>query len=243
MYGMNEILLFPYLKPKFNTKKLSLLINNHRDLQSKMLKISSHLILTQKQKEQLCSLPVSKFTDRKWESQNDATSFLKVHNLILENKPERKWKVRYSNKAKGICLLQCCCGSDASLRPKNGNSKARKSRQIYKFVGCLAFARIKKYKNNCIHIFGYLTHSEDCQRQLPLRPLNETINWQYGFSTYYHSFYKKILDEEFPNISQQERVAKANELWNSLSDELRTSFIQYDEVKRLLEDNHPNITQ
>lgn len=35
MYGMNEniiISLFPYLKPKFNTKKLSLLIT---DLQSK----------------------------------------------------------------------------------------------------------------------------------------------------------------------------------------------------------------
>lgn len=207
-----------------------------------MLKISSHLILTQKQKERLCSLPISRFTDRKWESQKDAASFLKEHNLILENNPERKWKVRYSNKAKGICLLQCCCGSDVNLRPKNGNSKARKSRQIYKFVGCLAFARIKKYKNNCINISGYLTHSEDCQRQLPLHRLNETANWQYGPSEYY-SFYEKILDEEFPNLSHQERVAKANELWNSLSEELRTSFIHYDEVKRLLEDNHLNITQ
>jgi hypothetical protein len=211
-----------------------------------MLKISSHLILTQKQREQLCSLPVSKFTDIKWESQSDAASFLKEHDLILENtkspKPERKWKVRYSNIAKGIRLFQCCCGSDVSLRPKNGNSKVRKSRQIYKFVGCLAFARIKKYKNNCINVSGYLTHSEDCRRQHPLQYLNETVDWQYCFSTYY-SVYKKILDEEFPNITHQEKVAKANELWNSLSDDLRTSFIKYAKINRLLEDNCLSITQ
>ncbi|CAB4467023.1 hypothetical protein RhiirA1_447524 [Rhizophagus irregularis] len=130
-----------------------------------MTKINSHLILTQEQKENLRSLPDSEFTDKKWESPNDAAPFLKEHGLILENKPERKWKVRYSDKAKGICLLQCCCGSDASLRPKNGNSKARKSRQVYKFVGCLAHARIKTYKNNCIEVSGYLIHLEDCQRQ------------------------------------------------------------------------------
>ncbi|GBB97447.1 hypothetical protein RclHR1_00030004 [Rhizophagus clarus] len=207
-----------------------------------MFKISSHLILTEKQKEQLCSLPVSEFTNRKWESQNDAASFLKDHNLMLESNPERKWKVRYSNKAKGICLLQCCCGSDVSLRPKNGNLKVRKSRQVYKFVGCLAFARIKKYKNNSISVYGYLTHSTECLRQLPLYHLNETANCQNGLSTYYN-FYKKILDEEFPNLSHQERIAKANELWNSLSDELRTSFISYAKVDRLLEDNCLNKSQ
>ncbi|CAB5193703.1 unnamed protein product [Rhizophagus irregularis] len=127
-----------------------------------MTRINSHLILTLEQKKNLRSLPDSKFTDKKWESPNDAVPFLKEHGLILENKSERKWKVRYSDKAKGICLLQCCCGSE---RPKNGNSKARKSRQVYKFVGCLAHARIKKYKNNCINVYGYLIHSEDCQRQ------------------------------------------------------------------------------
>lgn len=195
-----------------------------------MLKFSSHLILTQKQREQLCSLPISKFIDRKWESPNDAASFLKEHDLILENNPERKWKVRFSDKAKDICLLQCCCGSDTSLRPKNGNSKVRKSRQIYKFVGCLAFARIKKYKNGCINISGYLTHSEDCQRQLPLK----TVNWQYIFSIYYR-FYMKTLDEKFQNISHQERAAKANELWYFVPDEFKTSLIQYAKVKRSLE--------
>jgi hypothetical protein len=146
-----------------------------------MLKIRKHLILNQEQKEKLNSLPDSEFTDIEWESQTDAAPFFKEHDLIFENtkppKPERKWKVRYSNKARGICLLQCCCGSDVSLRPKNGNSKARKSRQTYKFVGCLAHVRIKKYKNKCINISGYLIHSEDCKRQEPFdTDVNNTSN-------------------------------------------------------------------
>ena len=72
------------------------------------LKIPSHLILTQKQREQLHSLPESNLTNINWESQSSAISFLKEHNLILENQSERKWKVRYSDKSKGIWLLQCC---------------------------------------------------------------------------------------------------------------------------------------
>lgn len=110
--------------------------------------IPSHLVLTQQQREQLQSLPISEFTDIKWESQYDAISFLEKYNLILENiQPEHKWKVHYSYKAKGIYLLQCCCGSDMSLDSKKSNSeetKTRKSRQMFKFVGCLAFAQIKK---------------------------------------------------------------------------------------------------
>jgi len=149
------------------------------------LQIPSHLILTQKQKEQLYSLPVSEFTDVnwEWESQNSAHSFLRKYNLVLENiQPEHKWKVRYSDKTKGIYLLQCCCGSDMSLKSKKSNSeevKTRKSRQMFKFVGCLAFARIKKFEDNYISIFGYLNHLEDCQRCLPCQPpplqLNETV--------------------------------------------------------------------
>ncbi|PKK72656.1 hypothetical protein RhiirC2_373644, partial [Rhizophagus irregularis] len=132
-----------------------------------MLKIPSHLILTAEQKESLYSLPDSMLTNIKWESENDAVSFLKEHNLVLENRDERKWKVRYSDKAKGIYLLQCCYGSDMSSKKKNGEDKIRKLRQDYKFVSCLAFARIKKFKNNSINIFGYLNHLEDCQHQPP----------------------------------------------------------------------------
>jgi hypothetical protein len=125
-------------------------------------------------------LPVSEFTDVKWESQNNAISFLKKYNLILENiQPEHKWKVRYSNKDKGIFLLQCCCGSDMSLKKSNSEVKTRKSRQMFKFVGCLAFAQVKKKVDNYMSVFGYLSHLEDCQRCLSYQPpplhLNEMV--------------------------------------------------------------------
>ncbi|GBB87402.1 hypothetical protein RclHR1_13870005 [Rhizophagus clarus] len=124
--------------------------------------IPSHVALTQKQKEQLDSFPNYKFTDTTWESQNDAASFMSDHNL--ENNQERKWKVRYSYKAKGIRNLQCSHGIDMSSRRANSSKKTRRSRQS-KFVGCLAFARIKKYKDNRIRISGYLNHSMECQQQ------------------------------------------------------------------------------
>src|SRR6266498_5463941 len=107
------------------------------------LKIPSHLILTQKQKKQLNSLPVSKFINLEWsnKTQEDAINFLQHYNFILENiLPEHKWKIRYSDKVKGIYVLQCCCRSDMSLNTKKSNlgeAKTRKSRKIYKFVGCL----------------------------------------------------------------------------------------------------------
>jgi len=63
--------------------------------------------------------------------------------------------------------------------PNSNNAKTRKSRQIYKFVGCLAFARIRKYEGLYVSIFGYLNHLEDCQRCLPIQPpplrINETV--------------------------------------------------------------------
>jgi hypothetical protein len=98
------------------------------------LKIPTHLILTQKQKEQLNSLP--NFVNLQWgnNTQEKAIVFLQQYNLILENiLPEHKWKTRYSDKAKGIYVLQCCCGSDMSLNMKKSNSgeaKTRKSRKI-----------------------------------------------------------------------------------------------------------------
>ncbi|RIA90364.1 hypothetical protein C1645_876149 [Glomus cerebriforme] len=51
---------------------------------------------------------------------------------------------------------------------------------------------------------------------------------------FYTDFYKKILDKEFPNLSPQEKAIKAGEKWNSLSDELKNSFIEYANNKRLL---------
>jgi hypothetical protein len=180
--------------------------------------ISPHLILTPKQKEQLRSIPISKFTDKKWESQNDAAPFLSEHNLTLENNPERKWKVRYSDNVKGIRLLQCRYGSDMTLRQKNSKTKIRKSRQMYKFVGCLAFARIKKFRNKSIRIFGYLNHSEDCLCQDP---------YFNGYRTFYYKFYKSIMDKEFPNLSAQEKTIIAGKMWKYLPKNLKNSFEIY----------------
>ncbi|CAB5193707.1 hypothetical protein RhiirA5_381319 [Rhizophagus irregularis] len=152
--------------------------------------IPSRLTLTPKQKKELHDIPSSDFINNVWKSQTDADSFLREHDLTLEDEPKRKFKVRYSDKVKSIWIFQCCCGIDPTLRrkenAKNDNSKARKSRQIYEFVGCLAFARVKIFKNNCIGVIGYLTHSDDCQRQKPSYVLdnckktkNEIKNYEY----------------------------------------------------------------
>ena len=63
------------------------------------------------------------------------------------------------------------------LKKSNSEAKARKSRQMYKFVECLAFARVKKNKDNdYVGIFGYLNHVEDCQCCLPHQPLPLYLN-------------------------------------------------------------------
>ena len=57
------------------------------------LNIPSHLILTQKQKEQLNNLPVSNFVNLQWnnKTQENAIAFLQYHNLILETiLPDRR---------------------------------------------------------------------------------------------------------------------------------------------------------
>ncbi|GBB87403.1 hypothetical protein RclHR1_13870006 [Rhizophagus clarus] len=140
--------------------------------------IYSHLILNEQQKQQLRSLPVSKLTIRKWKSQNDAAPFLTEHNIntISENKTKESWITRYSYKAKGIRLLQCCHGSDMNSLSKNGKTKIRKSRQVHRFMGCLAFVRIKYFKDNSIHIYGYLNHSENCYNRKKIDQFEEQIN-------------------------------------------------------------------
>ena len=174
---------------------------------SQNLKIPSHLLLTQRQREQLNSLSASEFTDLEWTTQSDATSFLLKYNLLLEEiHPEHKWKIRYSNKVKGIYILQCCCGSDMSLKKsKSGEEvKTRKTRQMYNFVGCLAFARIKKYQGSYFSIFGYLNHLEDCQRCLPNQPpplrINETVKLMVQNLLQTHANTSYILDDNMDFI-------------------------------------------
>ncbi|CAB4485528.1 unnamed protein product [Rhizophagus irregularis] len=109
---------------------------------------------------------------------------------------------RSSNKNKEIYLLQCCCGSDMSLKKSNSEAKARKSRQMYKF----AFAWIKKNNNNYISIFGYLKHVEDCQRCLPYQPpplhLNETIKRMAQNLLQLHVNPSHILDDNMGYVAK-----------------------------------------
>jgi hypothetical protein len=66
-------------------------------------------------------------------SQEDARQFLKIHNLLLEDlKQNSRWKTRYSDKKKGLYILQCSCGSDMKLKP----SLTRKNHQMYAFSIC-----------------------------------------------------------------------------------------------------------
>ena len=122
----------------------------------------------------LTKFPSSLFTSIEWTTQTEAQKFLESHDLFLEDlKPNNKWKIRYSDKKKGVFILQCCCGS------YNLENKVRKSRQMYKFVGCLAWARIKKYNNEYSNILGYLSHLEACSNLIPINPpplnLNNTV--------------------------------------------------------------------
>ncbi|CAB4413939.1 unnamed protein product [Rhizophagus irregularis] len=110
-------------------------------------------------------------------SQEDAYQFLKIHNLLLENlKQDSKWKTQYSDKKKGLYILQCSCGSDIKLK----SSLTRKNRQMYTFIGCLAFAKIKKDKdNNYVALDSYLKHLDVCinskPQQSPPLHINETV--------------------------------------------------------------------
>ena len=111
-----------------------------------------------------------------------------------------------------------------------------------------------------MNIFGYLSHIEDCQRQPPPLHLNKMIRMtrqkQVHDSLYvlngssilpkkyskppncyiiFCSFYKKILDKEFPNLSPQEKVVEAGKMWSFLPNELKNSFIKYaDDCLKLL---------
>ncbi|GBC07256.1 hypothetical protein RclHR1_07340002 [Rhizophagus clarus] len=85
------------------------------------LQIPLHL---KTKKKQLHSLLISEFIDVKYVSQDSVITFLKKHNLILEDiQLESKWKVRCSIKIKGIYILQCCCESDMDLKKPNQEEK------------------------------------------------------------------------------------------------------------------------
>lgn len=59
-----------------------------------------------------------------------------------------------------------------------------------------------------------------------------------GYIVFY-KFYKKILVKDYPNLSPQKRMAKAGELWRSLPNELKNSFIEYANDYRILNSIQP----
>ncbi|GBB85873.1 hypothetical protein RclHR1_12310006 [Rhizophagus clarus] len=54
-----------------------------------------------------------------------------------------------------------------------------------------------------------------------------------GYIVFY-SFYSKILNEEFPNLSSKEKAVKAGEIWNSSSNDFKNSFILYADNQRFI---------
>jgi len=59
----------------------------------------------------------------------------------------------------------------------------------------------------------------------------------------FYSFYKKILDEYFSDLSPQEKATKAGEEWNALPNHLKNSFIQYANNHRFLKTFGSQTTQ
>src|SRR4051794_2945472 len=59
------------------------------------------------------------------------------------------------------------------------------------------------------------------------KPLNPYI-------IFYKDFYKNILEKDFPDISQQEKIAKTGEAWRNLPNDLKNGFYQYANNKNFL---------
>ncbi|CAG8499446.1 15647_t:CDS:2 [Dentiscutata erythropus] len=145
----------------------------------------SKLILNDTQKEELTNLfnfqpnpsDLSKeiFTTKIWteseEDQKDAKEYLSFQGLWppYVSNPTSRWKTRWSDKKNGATLYQCSCGSDMESARKTDVEKQRKLRQMYDFVGCLAFIRVEKNVNNGKYrrVHGYMEHTEACHRALP----------------------------------------------------------------------------
>src|SRR6266498_4852794 len=85
--------------------------------------------------------------------------------------PSTKWKTRWSQtlaKCQKI-LYQCSCGT--ASQEHHGTKGTGRSRQLYQFVGCLAFAEIERDKitGAVIRLRGHLEHLEACKQANHLR--------------------------------------------------------------------------
>ncbi|RIA79683.1 hypothetical protein C1645_793924 [Glomus cerebriforme] len=56
---------------------------------------------------------------------------------------------------------------------------------------------------------------------------------------FFYKFYKKILEEEYSNLSPQNRMKKSGEFWRSLPNDLKNSFIEYANDYRILNSIQP----
>ncbi|GBB90192.1 hypothetical protein RclHR1_17080001 [Rhizophagus clarus] len=56
-------------------------------------------------------------------------------------------------------------------------------------------------------------------------------------------FYKKILDEEYPQLSPQEKAGRAGKFWHYIPNELKNSFEIYAHHEKLIRNNHPSNAQ
>ncbi|CAG8605961.1 12958_t:CDS:2, partial [Acaulospora colombiana] len=71
------------------------------------------------------------------EEQEKAREFMAFQGLMTDyvNRPESRWKTRWSDTRNGATLYQCSCGSDMKTASKTEASKRRKLRQAYEFNG------------------------------------------------------------------------------------------------------------
>ncbi|KAI9299256.1 hypothetical protein K502DRAFT_361775 [Neoconidiobolus thromboides FSU 785] len=137
---------------------------------SQSIRIPSHLLLTQDQRECLEKIQVIK---RVFDADDMELShqFLVQFELTLEQlgQPLNKWKTRNTRRRKNAVthLYQCCCGSD--VKQFHGTKGTRRSKQKYPFVACLAFAEVAR--RTCdgalLWVRGLLNHSPECTRVKP----------------------------------------------------------------------------
>ncbi|CAG8689520.1 16303_t:CDS:2, partial [Dentiscutata heterogama] len=114
---------------------------------------------------------INKIWTESEEDQKDAKEYLSFQGLWppYVSNPTSRWKTRWSDKKNGATLYQCSCGSDMESARKTDVDKQRKLRQMYDFVGCLAFIRVEKNVTNGKYrrVHGYMEHTEACHRALP----------------------------------------------------------------------------
>ncbi|KAJ9084930.1 hypothetical protein DSO57_1019106 [Entomophthora muscae] len=145
-------------------------LNNGPICCSQKIRVPSHLLLTNEQRNSMEEISVVK---RVFDVDDLSTArvFLGQNGLLPEqlSRPLNKWKTRNTRKRKHATthLYQCCCGSD--VKQFHGTKGTRRSKQKYPFVSCLAFVEVARRTEDGSLIWarGLMDHSSECQKAQP----------------------------------------------------------------------------